>query len=77
MAKGDRIYIGIRDVQNGTVSGEVIARQNGRSVTSETVKDSGINWLVVQETTRGGTVIEEIKVQLSDVVLIKTTKREK
>jgi len=26
--------------------------------------------------TRGGTVIEEIKVQLSDVVMIKTTKKE-
>lgn len=76
MAKGDRIYIGIRDTQNGAVSGIVEARQNGRSVKSETVKENNINWLVVQEITRGGTIVEEIKVQLNDVILIKTSKGE-
>ena len=81
MAKGDQIFIGVRNegersAANGFVSGVVTARQNGRSVTSKIEKESGINWLVVQETTRGGTIVEEIKVQLIDVVLIKTTRRE-
>jgi len=76
MAKGDRIYVGIRSGSEGVVSGEVIAKQNGRSVTSTIEKDSGINWLVLQEVTRGGTLIEEIKVNLNDVVLTKTTKKE-
>lgn len=74
--KGDRIYVGIRNGSEGVVSGEVNATQNGRSVISTIEKDAGVMWLVLQEVTRGGTVVEEIKVQLSEVVLTKTTRKD-
>jgi len=76
MAKGDRISVGIRNDLGPLTSHEIVAKQNGRSVTSTIENENKVNWLVLQEVTRGGTVIEEVKVQLNDVVLIKTTKKE-
>lgn len=76
MAKGDRISVGIRNDMGPLMVHDIVARQNGRAVTSTIENENKVNWLVLQEVTRGGTVIEEVKVQLSDVVMIKTSKRE-
>lgn len=72
MAKGDTIKV---VTKSGNLL-EVKAAQNGRQVTKNIEKDSGFTWLVVQEVTRGGTVVNETKVALVDVMSVTTLARE-
>jgi hypothetical protein len=72
MAKGDTIKVWMRDAETL----EIVASQNGRTVEKEISKESGLNWLVIKEVTRGGTVIREMTVALSDVTAVLKMTRE-
>lgn len=73
MAKGDIINVWIRGREGAT---EIIASQNGRTVEKEYITESGTKWLIVREITRGGTVIREMTVALSDVEAVLKVSRE-
>lgn len=72
MAKGDTITVVTK------TGSEIIVRaaQNGRVVRKSIEKESGISWLVIQEVTRGGTVINETQVSLADVMTVTKIARE-
>lgn len=72
MAKGDSIKVWMRDSETL----EIVATQNGRTVEKAIEKDAGINWLLIREQTRGGTVIREMTVALPDVVAVLKMTRE-
>jgi len=74
MAKGDQINIAIQGV-DGTFN--TIARQNGRTVTYEFVKEGNINWLVVKELTRGGTVVAETRSPADLIAVFTVSVKEK
>jgi len=64
VAKGDYVTVIPRTGPTRTIDAE----QNGRRVTVFIETDSGIKWLVVAETTRGGTTVREARYQLGDVI---------
>ena len=72
MSKGDRIMVAVRGVEGPFVTE---ASQNGRTVSYEFVKDSGVNWLVVTEITRGGTIVQESRFAADQVTAL--VKKEK
>lgn len=76
MAKGDCIVVRVRTGGGGTFSGETVARQNGRIVDYSWEKDGGLQWLVVKELTRGGTLVCESRYAASEVVSLSVEKRE-
>jgi hypothetical protein len=65
--KGDSITVHIRNGVGSSTT--IIATVSGRTVSASVEKDSGINWLVVTEATRGGTVIHEARFTMTDVVM--------
>ena len=65
--KGDRITVTVRS-DGRLLPTDIEASAAGRTVTAETEKDSGINWLVVKESTRGGTLCREARFQITEVV---------
>ena len=71
MSKGDLISIVTR-----THTADVVARQNGRRVEVESVKDLGLGWIVAREVTRGGTVVSEHRFVATEVVSILIDKRD-
>ena len=68
MAKGDTITI--------DKAFTVTASQAGRTVDLEWEKDGGINWAVVRERTRGGTLVREVKVAATSIISIEVSKKE-
>lgn len=76
MAKGDNIEIHIRGGEHGVLAFSVEAAQNGRRVEYDWDKDGGLQWLVVKEVTRGGTVIEEQRFPVVEVVAMKVHRKE-
>lgn len=72
MAKGDSIKVWMR----GADTLEIVASQNGRIVEKEISTESGLKWLTIKETTRGGTVVREMTVALPDVVAVLKMARE-
>jgi len=65
MSKGDYIAVGVRGLGDAF---RTEATQNGRSVTYSFETESKVQWLVVREITRGGTVVQESRYP-SDQVL--------
>jgi hypothetical protein len=63
--KGDLIKVVDRFGNTSSIQATV----SGRNVTAAVEKESGINWLVVAEVTRGGTVVHEARYQVADVVM--------
>ena len=76
MAKGDRIGVQIRTGGGNTFMGMIEAHQNGRVVDYSWEKDGGLQWLVVQEKTRGGTLIAESRFAATEVVSFHVEKKE-
>jgi hypothetical protein len=74
MAKGDQIGIGIRGIDSPFIT---TARQNGRTVTYEFLKEGTINWIVVKELTRGGTVVNETRAPADLVSVLSVAIKEK
>lgn len=72
MAKNDSIRVWVRNAE--TI--ELVATQNGRTVEKEISNESGMKWLTIKEITRGGTVVREMTVALSDVVAVLKMTRE-
>lgn len=72
MAKGDSINV----VTKTGSQISVVAAQNGRKVIKSIEKESGFTWLVIQEVTRGGTVVNETQIALVDVTSVTTMSRE-
>jgi hypothetical protein len=70
MSKGDSATVGFKTGNEYKVQ-EIVARQNGRKVTYEFVNESKYNWLVVQEQTRGGTVVDEARFKVDDVLYLR------
>lgn len=66
MAKGDTIRVILRDVVPETIT----ARQNGRQLEMNTEKDSGISWTVIEEKTRGGTVVRTSRFRTDEVIAV-------
>lgn len=75
MAKGDLITVVLRS-SDGTLTMGVEARQNGRKVEIESIKDLGIGWIVVKELTRGNTVVAERRFVAAEVLAIEIDKKE-
>lgn len=73
MAKGDYITVQLRD---GGGEKSIEARQNGRTVSYEWANDGKVQWLVVQELTRGGTTVYEGRFAASDVVAVYQQKKD-
>jgi hypothetical protein len=66
--KGDQITVMLR-TGDSTVTNTVSASKSGRTVSANVEKQANVNWLVVTEYTRGGTITHESKYQLTDVVM--------
>jgi hypothetical protein len=66
--KGDQINVMVRTGDTTFVRSSS-ATVSGRVVSGAIEKESNINWLVVRESTRGGTVVHEAKYQLTDVIM--------
>lgn len=62
--KGDQIKVQVKDQVT-----EITASVSGRTVEASTEKENGITWLVVKESTRGGTIVHEARFQMTDVVM--------
>ena len=67
MSKGDRIMVAVRGVEGPFVTE---ATQNGREVSYDFEKESGLTWLTVRETTRGGTIVQESRYAPDQVVAL-------
>jgi hypothetical protein len=79
MAKSDKIEVHVRNSnggQFGFIPYSVEASQAGRKVAYEWEKDGGLQWLVIKEMTRGGTVVHETRVNAADVVLLRRNQKE-
>lgn len=72
MAKGDTIRLVVRGMDAITVS----ASQNGRNVEVEDRKIGSMTWLVVKETTRGGTTVREVRAPHTEVLGVDINKKE-
>jgi len=75
MAKGDFIEV-VAVIGNTTGSYRVTAEKQGRSVESEWGKEGNQQWYVIQERTRGGTVIQEQRCAVASIVAITIVKKE-
>ena len=73
MAKGDSVEVRVR---GDDATHLLKAAQNGRKVNYTFEKDGNIVWLVVQEVTRGGTVIDEGRFPASEVTTIRRQAKE-
>jgi hypothetical protein len=77
MSQGD--YVEVTYGHPGGISSTTLtAEKQGRRVTQEWEKDGNINWLVIRELTRGGTVVREDRYSAATVIhvrqLIKETR---
>lgn len=71
MAQGDQIKV-IYRTGTGTDVETTVATKAGRVVDVEYSKDSGVQWVVVNEKTRGGTTVMEKRFVASEVVAVIT-----
>lgn len=69
MALGDKITI-VYKTGVGTEAGSISATKEGRVVEWRLEKDTGLHWLIVEERTRGGTVIRESRFAAPEVVAV-------
>jgi hypothetical protein len=67
MSKGDYITVAIRGLEGPW---KTEASQNGRTVKHSFNTESGVKWLVIQEITRGGTVIQESRYPADQVLVM-------
>lgn len=67
MSKGDQIAVVVRGI-NGPMT--MTARQNGRTVEYTFETESKVNWIVVKELTRGGTVVAEHRYPADEVLML-------
>jgi hypothetical protein len=75
VAKGDIIDVTYR-TPVGIQSARVEARQNGRKVEYELTNEQKLSWVVVKEVTRGGTTVMEARFIASEVLAVRTEKKE-
>lgn len=69
MAKGDTIEV-VYKTGVGTAIQVFTARQNGRQLGTRFEKDTGVNWFVVEELTRGGTIVAICRFKVEEVVAV-------
>jgi len=69
MAKGDSMTVHV-DEGASVRPIHVTARKSGRTAIYEIVNEAKVNWLVVSERTRGGTLIHEVRIPLDRAVAI-------
>lgn len=70
--KGDQVSVLLR-AGEALYPNSMTAVAAGRTVSVESEKDAGIMWLVVKESTRGGTLVREQRFQMTDVVMWEKT----
>jgi len=75
MAKGDYITALVRAGDTIAPYG-VTASQNGRKVDYEIATADKIVWVVIQELTRGGTVVMEFRFRADEVVGVQKSAKE-
>jgi hypothetical protein len=64
MAKGDTVRVHPKD----RASIDYTAQKGGRTLDVSIEKESGVQWLVIQTKTRGGTVVSTARFQTSELV---------
>jgi hypothetical protein len=64
MAKGDIVIVHPKDRGSLTYTAE----KGGRTLDVQIEKDGGIQWLVIQTRTRGGTVVSTARFQTNELV---------
>lgn len=70
MSKGDTVKVGFLTGNTFGVQ-EISARQNGRRVEYEFTTEAKYGWLHVVEVTRGGTVVDEARFKVDDVLYVR------
>ena len=70
MAKGDKITVHVR-AGDALTNYSLEASQNGRTVEVAFERDGNVQWLVVSELTRGGTLVWEDRYKADEVVLVR------
>ena len=70
MSKGDYISVTVRTGGAGLTQRTVTAEKSGRTVEYEMSKDAGLQWIVVTERTRGGTIVREERFTASEVLIL-------
>lgn len=73
MSKGDQISVAARGIGDAV---HTCAEQAGRTVDYEWEKDGNVQWLIVRERTRGGTIVRENRFPASEVLWLAVAKKE-
>lgn len=73
MSKGDQISVAARGIADPI---HTAAQQAGRTVDYEWEKDGNVQWLVIREKTRGGTIVRENRFPATEVLWLAVMKKE-